>query len=74
MRKSAASIVKHSENENYITKTNKQHSKIDFSDARCSFSLFLCLKRAKGRGGAVPRQRGCFYEKVGCFYCTTLWT
>ncbi len=30
------------------------------------FHCFLCLKRAKGRGRAVPRQRGRFYEKVGC--------
>ena len=37
--KDAASTVKHSENEKSATKTTKKHSKIDFSDVRCSCSL-----------------------------------
>ncbi len=41
MRKSAVSMVKHSENEKSITKTYKKHSKNDFFDVRFSFSLFL---------------------------------
>ncbi len=32
-------MVKHGENENSITKTNKKHSTIDFSDLQLSFSL-----------------------------------
>ena len=37
--KDAVSMVKHSENETSATKTTKKHSKIDFSDFRCSFAL-----------------------------------
>ncbi len=55
MRKSAVSIVKHSENEKSATKTTKKHSNIDFFDFRCSFSLFfLCLKREKIIPSADP--------------------
>ena len=71
MRKSAVSIVKHSENEKSITKTKKNTIQLTFPIFDVHVHCFLCLKRAKGRGGAVPRQRGCFYEKVGCFYCKT---
>ena len=39
MRKSAVSIVKHSENETSATQTTKKHSKIDFFNFRCSCSL-----------------------------------
>ena len=37
--KDAVSMVKHNENEKSATKTTKEHSKIDFFDVRCSFSL-----------------------------------
>ncbi len=43
----AVSMVKHGENETSATKTTKQHCKIDFSDVRCSFSLFFMPKRRK---------------------------
>ena len=40
-------IVKHSENEQSITKTNKKHSKIDNLEIGCSFSLFFMPKARK---------------------------
>ena len=58
MKKDAASIVKHSENEKSATKTTKKHGKIDFSDFRCSFSLLLCLKRAKMNPSLDPSDPG----------------
>ncbi len=38
MKKDAASIVKHGENEKSATKTTKKHSKINLFDFRNSFS------------------------------------
>ena len=53
-KKASKIVVKHSENENSITKTSKQHSKIDNFEIGFSFSLFLCLKGAKMSPSADP--------------------
>ncbi len=48
MKKDAASMVKHSENEKSATKTTKKHRNIYFSYLRCSifivFSQSICLR------------------------------
>ena len=46
--KDAVSMVKHSENEKSATKTTKKHSKIVFSDFRCSFSLCFHSQHFRG--------------------------